>query len=164
MQCARHPAIETELACAQCGTPICPRCLVYTPVGVKCPTCANVRKLPQFQIGPVVFARGIAAAIASGAVVGVPWAYFGLLPFIGLLVGLGVGYVIGEAVSIATNRKSGPQLQACAVAGVILAFVVRGAVLAAASQRYDLVDILRVDVFGWVGALLAAFVAVGRLR
>lgn len=39
--CKRHPAIETGLKCGRCGTPICPRCMVYTPVGVRCPDCAR---------------------------------------------------------------------------------------------------------------------------
>src|SRR3989304_4969303 len=34
MQCATHPGVETELRCATCGKPICPDCLVGTPVGV----------------------------------------------------------------------------------------------------------------------------------
>ncbi|WJW66975.1 hypothetical protein OZ401_000221 [Candidatus Chlorohelix allophototropha] len=39
--CKRHPTIETGLKCGRCGTPICPRCMVYTPVGVRCPDCAR---------------------------------------------------------------------------------------------------------------------------
>lgn len=40
MRCARHPSVETELSCSRCGTPLCPRCLVQTEVGQRCPTCA----------------------------------------------------------------------------------------------------------------------------
>jgi hypothetical protein len=39
--CSRHPKVETGLKCGRCGTPICPRCMVYTPVGIRCPDCAN---------------------------------------------------------------------------------------------------------------------------
>ena len=59
--CARHPRIETVLRCGTCGTPICPRCLVQTPVGAKCPTCAKVSKLPTFNVTPVFFARAMTA-------------------------------------------------------------------------------------------------------
>lgn len=34
--CERHRA-ETRLSCAECRTPICPRCSIKTPVGFKCP-------------------------------------------------------------------------------------------------------------------------------
>lgn len=39
MRCAVHEA-ETRLTCAQCGTPICPQCMVRTDVGLRCRECA----------------------------------------------------------------------------------------------------------------------------
>ena len=48
-----------------------------------------------------------------------------------MIAGLAIGYVIGELVSLATNRKAGPPLQAAAVGGVVLAYVVRTALLLA---------------------------------
>jgi hypothetical protein len=33
----------TRLTCVQCAIPICPQCLVRTPVGLKCPTCGAER-------------------------------------------------------------------------------------------------------------------------
>jgi len=167
MQCARHASVETELACGKCETPICPRCLVYTPVGARCPTCANVRKLPQYQIPAPYLARGFGAGVGAGGALGLVWG--AVLPFspfllLALLLGLGLGYGVGEAVSFATNRKSGPPLQAAAVLGVLVAFVVRGAILASAIRGIDLTDVLRNDVFGWLAVLLAAVVAMGRVR
>ena len=35
----------TRLTCCQCETAICPRCLVRTPVGLKCPTCGEGREV-----------------------------------------------------------------------------------------------------------------------
>jgi len=167
MQCARHASVETELACGKCGTPICPRCLVHTPVGARCPTCANVRKLPQYQISAPYLARGFGAGIGVGGALGLVWG--AVLPFspfllLAALVGLGLGYGVGEAVSFATNRKSGPPLQAAAVLGVLVAFAVRGAILASAIKGVDLADIVRNDPFGWVALFLAVVVAIGRVR
>lgn len=124
--CARHPNVETYLRCGRCETPICPRCLVQTPVGARCRECANVTRLPTFDVTPIFFARGLAAALVSGVVVGWAWALvavnigFGLL--IGVFVGMGIGWAISEAVSLATNRKRGLTLQICVVAGVVFAF------------------------------------------
>jgi DNA-directed RNA polymerase subunit RPC12/RpoP len=42
--CARHPNTETVLKCAKCVTPICPKCMVHTPVGIRCPDCAFALK------------------------------------------------------------------------------------------------------------------------
>ena len=47
-ECPRDSGVETNLHCAQCGEPICPQCMVYAPVGSKCPDCASIG-------GPVMF-------------------------------------------------------------------------------------------------------------
>ena len=127
--CARHPNVETYLRCGRCDTPICPRCLIQTPVGARCRECANVTRLPTFNVTPVFFARGLGAAMAAGAVVGGIWAGlkgpFGFGFLFAILLGLAAGWAVSEAVSLATNRKRGLALQACAVAGVGLAFLIQ---------------------------------------
>lgn len=159
MECARHPKVETELACGRCDTAICPRCMVMTDVGARCPDCAPRRKLPQFEVGPLWLLRGGAAALSVGAVVGVLWRV--LLPggvgFFGLLLGAAAGYVIGEAVSWATNRKRGTSLQVVAAGGAVVAYLVRNLLLGDQLLPPD-------DVWGYLFLLIAAVVAVNRLR
>jgi hypothetical protein len=46
--CARHPQVETMLRCGRCDTPICPRCMVHSGVGIRCPDCAAN---PQRTVG-----------------------------------------------------------------------------------------------------------------
>jgi len=58
MQCATHPNVETELACSRCGKAICARCLVHTPVGARCRECANVRRIPTYNVSTGILARG----------------------------------------------------------------------------------------------------------
>lgn len=41
MVCYRHPRNETAVTCSSCGRPICPECMVFAPVGIKCPECAG---------------------------------------------------------------------------------------------------------------------------
>ncbi len=41
--CYRHPDRETRVSCSSCGRPICPDCMTPTPVGMRCPECANQR-------------------------------------------------------------------------------------------------------------------------
>ncbi|MGH3016252.1 MAG: rhomboid family intramembrane serine protease, partial [Gaiellaceae bacterium] len=36
-----HPGRETAVSCSNCGRPICPDCMVYAAVGIKCPECAG---------------------------------------------------------------------------------------------------------------------------
>jgi hypothetical protein len=160
MQCATHPSVETELSCSRCGKPICPRCLVITPVGARCRQCARLRRLPTYELGTLFVLRGLSATVAAGAATGALWAF--LFPyrvgaFIGLFLGLGLGYVVGEAVSWATNRKRGPAPQGIAVVGVLLAYVVRNLVEKGAVFQSN-------DILGYVVVGMAIFIAIGRLR
>jgi membrane associated rhomboid family serine protease len=41
MVCYRHPRNETAVTCSNCGRPICTECMVFAPVGIKCPECAG---------------------------------------------------------------------------------------------------------------------------
>ncbi len=160
--CARHPKVETGLACGRCDTPICPRCAVMTDVGARCPACAPSRRLPQFEITPLYALRGLGAALAAGGLLGAAWAF--IVPpgvsgigFFGLLLALGLGYAMAEAISVATNRKSGPPLQVIAVLGIAISYVVRNLVAGEAVIPGD-------DTVGYIFLLIAAAVAFARLR
>jgi hypothetical protein len=132
--------------------------MVMTDVGARCPACAPARKLPQFELGPLFALRGLAAAIVSGAVLGVIW---GLLlydiGFFMIFVGIGLGYGVAEPVSWATNRKSGPVLQVIAALGVLLAYLVRNVVGGEPLIPAN-------DLYGYLVLVIGAIVAVNRLR
>ena len=55
--CYRHPGRETNVACSNCGRPICPDCMTVTPVGMRCPECARQRTR----------VRRVAPALRAGA-------------------------------------------------------------------------------------------------
>ncbi len=65
MTCYRHPDRETGVTCSECGRPICPDCMVFAPVGIRCPDHAGQ---PQ---GAARVSRGIrrAGSEGTGAVV-----------------------------------------------------------------------------------------------
>ena len=158
MQCARHPKVETRLGCGRCETPICPKCLVMTDVGARCPDCAPARKLPQFELGPLMLLRGLGGALAAGVALGMVWGV--LLPSIGffmIFLGIGLGYGVGEAVSLATNRKSGTALQVISVVGVFVAYLVRN--IAAGDAL-----IVTNDIYGVLVVLIGSITAINRLR
>lgn len=41
--CYRHPGRDTNVSCSSCARPICPDCMISTPVGMRCPECASQR-------------------------------------------------------------------------------------------------------------------------
>ena len=78
--CYRHPDRETAVSCSMCARPICPDCMISTPVGMRCPECARERTR---------VAQGPAATVA-----GPPYVTYGLialnvLAFLFLLTGSG---------------------------------------------------------------------------
>jgi hypothetical protein len=161
-RCAAHPKVETELACSHCGKPICPRCLVQTPVGARCRECARVGRLPTYELPPPYLLRGAGAALAAGGALGVAWSgllsyELGFFGFIGLLLAFVIGYCVGEAVSWATNRKRGPALQVTAAGGVIASYIVRNVLEGAAAVPTN-------DYWGYVLVAVGVIVAVQRLR
>lgn len=167
MKCSAHPDTETGLACGKCGTPICPKCLVETPVGARCRKCANVKRLPTYNITPAQYAGAIAAGMAIAVPVGVAWAVLRVvidIPFFGLMTALllaaAAAYVIAEVVSRVINRKRGTPLQVIASVCFILSYLVSNVWLTGGHLAFfgyfDLLDILIVIV----GIVIAA----GRLR
>jgi hypothetical protein len=161
--CARHPNVETSLLCGRCSTPICPRCLVQTPVGARCPTCANVRRLPTVDVKPEFLLRGFLAALAAGVGVGMIWGLAlparntGFLGFFIIFLAMGIGWAIGESISVATNRKRGTALQGCAILGAVVAYLVHNLISGSAVLPQG-------DVFGYLAMIGAAFFAAQRLQ
>ena len=127
-RCARHPDTETNLRCGRCEEPICPSCMVHTPVGYRCKDCARVRPPPTFDVNRVYLARAIGASVALGVAGGIAFKVLSLLlgsvPFWQAIAFAGIGYMVGEGVSVAVNRKRGRGLKLVASGGVFLAYVV----------------------------------------
>jgi hypothetical protein len=125
--CKRHPAKETNLYCNKCGDPICPRCMVQTPVGARCPKCAKLNRVPTYQVSGKYYLRGAGAALGLSIVAGLLWGLSRFVPFVGFfnfIIGGLVGYGIGEGISLATNRKAGPILAVIGGAAVVLAYCI----------------------------------------
>lgn len=122
MRCAADPSVETYLRCGRCEKPICPRCLIQTPVGARCRDCAQLRKLPMFQVGPIDYLRGVGGGLAAGVGGGLALTFIQrLVPLFGMLSLVflaALGYVVGTAVAKSTRRKQGTGL------GVIAALAV----------------------------------------
>ena len=116
--CARHPSVETVLRCGRCDTPICPKCLVPTPVGARCPDCAQVRRF-AFIVKPHELARAAGMGLAVAAVGALVLSF---IPFLGLIGLAFIGFAVGEAVSVGANRKRARELGPLAVACLLIGY------------------------------------------
>lgn len=44
LRCYRHPDRETGVSCSECGRGICPDCMRFAPVGIRCPDHAGEKR------------------------------------------------------------------------------------------------------------------------
>ncbi|MBA7677280.1 hypothetical protein ES703_85532 [subsurface metagenome] len=165
MKCATHPEVETNLRCGKCGKLICPKCLVQTPVGARCPDCAKLHKLPTYRISTkyylIAIGTGLGMAIACGAIWGLIESLVHFL-YLSLLLAPGIGYAIGEVVSLSVNRKHGTGLAIVGGAAVVISYLV--SLLFSILFHWGLFFGLFNIILALVALALGIFVAVTRLR
>ena len=130
--CQRHPDVESELRCGRCETLICPRCLVYTPAGVRCPDCAQLRRPPMYELSTSHILKatgtafGLAIAIGAASAFLLPNFRSGFFLFVvGAIAGSALAAAIVAAMTWATNGKRGGAMQAIACAAIASAGLVR---------------------------------------
>jgi hypothetical protein len=154
-KCKRHSQVETNLACGKCGDPICSKCMVETPVGARCPTCAGLTRIPTYRVSKIYYLRAIGAGLGAAILGGIIWGF--VLPFLGFfsfLLAAGIGYGIGELISLSVNRKSGTGLAVVGGLFVILSYVISLFIL----------GIPHFSVLGIIGPAIGVFVCIARLR
>jgi hypothetical protein len=156
VMCPRDPGVETALRCSRCETPICPKCMVQTPVGARCRDCARITRSPIYTLTPVHALRAGAASLIGGVVMGLIWGFV-LLPFsvgfFSIFIGAGLGWVFTKGMEFATNRKRGPGVVAFAVVGILIAW----------GMQFLFVD-PRVAMYGLVAAGVGIYFAYQNLR
>jgi hypothetical protein len=161
MKCAAHPDVETTLRCGKCGKPICPRCMIQTPVGARCRDCVRLNKLPTYRVSAVYYLKAIGTALGMALAVGIVWGLIAKsLPFIvlNLILAGGAGYAIGEVTGLAINRKRGKWLAVIGGIAVVLSYAI--SILAFGKIPSGILAIL-LDLAG-VG--IGIYMAVNRLR
>jgi len=160
-RCATHPDVETNLRCGKCGKLICPKCMVQTPVGARCRECARLYKLPTYRVSSVYYLRAAGTALGMAIVVGLVWGVISnFLPFffLNLFLAAGVGYAIGEVVSLSVNKKRSPWLAITGSLAVVVAYLVNIFTFGSVS-----LSPFRI-IFDLVGIGIGIYVAVTRLR
>lgn len=157
--CAKHSETPTNLRCSRCDKPVCPECMVQAPVGIRCQEHGRPTKLPTYEVSTGFIVRGVVAGVGigilGGLILGIAGAYTNLffIPYVFTLAMVGLGYLVGEGISRATNKKRGQPLIVAAVVGVVVAFVI---VVAFARLQLGLFDLLALGI--------SLFLAIQRVR
>ena len=123
--CADHPDVETRLRCSRCGKPICPRCGVRTPVGMRCPDCAGTRSSVAANPTQALVAAG--AGLVVAALAGIGW---GFSPDWGFYWALLLGFGTVETMVRFLRKPRGSDLQAIAIVIVLFGIVLSRVILA----------------------------------
>lgn len=111
------------LGCGKCGDPFCGNCIIHTPGGIRCDTCAQLRKPVQYQISrrrlittivatfPIALFLGIFSIIPTTLIAQIP-----LLNIVGYaLTAYLLGLVISKLVDVLSGKKLGRPLQITAL-------------------------------------------------
>ncbi|PKQ19681.1 MAG: hypothetical protein CVT66_08690 [Actinobacteria bacterium HGW-Actinobacteria-6] len=113
-ECAFHPGVETNVRCAECERPICPKDMVSTPVGYKCRECARPAKSALHFVKPRQWALGVVAGLSAGVGGGILLGW--VLRFGSWFAYIGLGILVGEAVRRGTGGHRTPGVTALAAA------------------------------------------------
>jgi hypothetical protein len=132
--------------------------MVQAPVGIRCPRCVRYERNPLVHVRTGLLARGVGAglvaATAIGAALGFLVPLIGFLGFFSLIVWGGAGYLIGQAVSLASNRSRARPMQWVAGGSALLAFTVAAVISPFLVQT----------LFGLFAAVIIVAVAVSSVR
>ena len=172
--CVNHPDRETLLRCNKCGKPICPECAIRHPVGLRCRECAQLRRIPTYDLSPRHYTLALAAGLPSaivGVILGNIFSRFLYIPLIGgLVIAFAVGLLTAEAISRATGHKRGVGLQVVAAICVVFGYFIGNTLLLSVISYLLVGRILIAPFWAWLNfysiiyLLLAILAAVGRLR
>jgi MFS family permease len=163
--CSYHPTIETRLRCSKCGSPICPKCAVQTPVGFRCPDCVRVQQAVFYTATPLDYAIATVVGLVISTIAAFIMGRLGI--FLALILGPVAGGVIAEVVRWAIRRRRGRWIwlvvSGCIVAGALTAALLPFLFYLFASQPAAYLPALfRIDLILYVA--LAVATAYARLR
>ncbi len=169
LYCVNHPKTETLIRCSKCLDPICTKCAIRTPVGLRCPKCARIGRSPLYILGPQHYVIAAVVALAASLVAGAVVVQLGLL--FTIILSAPIGGLIGEVVLRGTRGKRGRPVQiivaVCiavgALLGPLLLKVVASGTLASLPASPLAYVTLLFNLNGLIYAVLAIGAAVARL-
>ena len=165
--CANHPGRMTYVTCSACGKPLCPDCMVYSAVGIKCRECARMPRSTRVTLPSHRLLAATAAGLGAGTVVGFVYYYIlgaGGFFFLIFFIAAGIGWLVGEAVRRASGYFRGVATAAIAAGTTLWAFVFPPLLLAAIatggfSWNAVIFSVAGRGVINWIIMAIAAFYA-----
>ena len=121
MRCERHPESEHVFSCVECGSYICARCMVDTPVGYKCRECG--RSGAASPVKRDQWAKASTVAVLASALAAFLYAEIAFRTgYSGPILALVLGVAVGEATRRASGGHRDTGIAALAAGSAALAF------------------------------------------
>jgi len=112
---------------------ICPDCLVTTPVGAKCRSCASQKGNRLFTLTPLQALAGIATGLLAGAVAGWGVEFGGIFR---LFIAFAYGGFAGDMIMRAAGRTRGTKMEILAGVSITVG-ALAGRLILAATILFD---------------------------
>lgn len=151
MYCKNHPKRETNVSCSACGQGLCPDCMVYTPVGIKCRECASPTR-GMLKVG--TFPQYMGAALAGLVSSFIAGFVLDAMPIRSILIIIIFGLLIGEAIRRGARGNRGRVFMTIAGVSSLVGFLVSGLLLSG----------LNINPTGILYTILIAGIATYRLN
>ena len=127
--------------------------MVHGHVGVRCLDCGKAITLPTYQVSRLYLVRAVVAAVAVGVAAGFVYVrVFSTVSWLGVIVLVGIGYLVAEAATAAADRKRGRIMQYATVVGILACVVI----ILLFAQGFS--------VWTLLGAVIAIVVGTSRVR
>jgi hypothetical protein len=120
--CYRHPDRETWVRCGRCDRPICTKCAMQGPVGLRCIDCGKPAFDPLTSLTPGQAIGAFAIALIGGLIVSMLAPRIG---FFGLILAFFGGGLTADMTIRMIGFKAGP-----AIAALLLGGIAAGALVA----------------------------------
>lgn len=171
LYCVNHPKTETLLRCNKCGSPICTKCAIRTPVGFRCPQCVRNQQAAFYTATALDYGIALAVAFFLSLIAGLIMGQLGW--FFAIFLGPLAGGLIAEATHRAIGRRRGRWIPilvvVCLVGGALLpalptVVTVLTFVLASPAAFQSNLLFRLLSSFNIVYVVLAAITAYSRLK
>ena len=117
------------VSCGRCDRPICTKCMIPGPAGMRCKNCSSLRSSKLYRIHPVRLVLAGMGSLILGTVGSSCMADMGYWV---IFAGPFFGGIVAEATLRLAGRKRGPMLEVIGVGGIVVgAIIVEGWVVSA---------------------------------
>lgn len=121
MNCKNHPKRETNVSCSNCGQGLCPECMVYTPVGIKCRECASPSR---GMLRQGYYSQYIGAALAGLSASFIAGLVLFSIRISSFIIAIVAGLLIGEAVRRGARGNRGPVFTVIAAVSALVGLLI----------------------------------------